>query len=133
MNKEETTYVRYKVQVSWKAVSYSENTNPTEGQQFSVVRRFKENVETALANYPIGQIDLYLLGSNADREDKKEKTEINYTYYYGVEAIIFDGEPDNAPAGEVFEDALERIADENKDIQVSQTENWKQQNPSVQI
>lgn len=133
MEKEETTYVRYYVEVSWTAVSYSDNTNPVEGQQFSVARRFKEKADRVLDKYPVGQVDLFLLGSNADREDKGSKEEIQYTYHYGVEAIIFDGREDNAPAGEVFEQEIRGLMDDNKQVVVEDTDDWKQQNPSVSL
>lgn len=133
MEKEETTYVRYYVEVSWTAVSYSDNTNPVEGQQFSVAQRFKEKADSVLEKYPVGQVDLFLLGSNAERDDKGHKEEIDYTYHYGVEAIIFDGREDNAPAGEVFERELKSLMQDNKQVVVKDTDDWKQQNPSVSL
>ena len=73
MEKSETKYVRYQVDVEWTAVSYSENRQSSNGQQFSVANRFKEKIDMIFEPYPgVGQVNLYLLGSSSDEEQKEE-------------------------------------------------------------
>lgn len=134
MDKSETKYVKYYVEVEWTSVNFSENNKQDEGQQFSVVKRFKNKVDTIMEPYPVGQVDLYLLGNSVDTEKvNNEKTENNHIYQYGVKAIIFEGEYDNAPGRRAFEDSLRDILDNNKTIRVKQTDKWEQRDPSVSL
>lgn len=133
MEKSENKNVNYQVDVAWTAVSYSENVKNNEGQQFSVVKRFKEKLDIIFEPYPVGQIDLYLLGETREEEEKDGKTEIDYVYRYGVNAIIFEGEYDNAPGKQAFKQALERELDDNKDVRIKEVDSWEQRDPQLKI
>lgn len=126
--------MKYYVEVEWTSVNLSENNKQDKGQQFSVVKRFKDQVDAIMEPYPVGQVDLYLLGSSVDTNKvNDEKTENNHIYQYGVKAIIFEGEYDNAPGRRAFEDSLRNTLDNNKTIRVKQTDKWEQRNPSISL
>lgn len=134
METSETKYVRYQVDVEWTAVSYSENRKSSNGQQLSVANRFKEKLDIIFDQYPgVGQVDLYLLGNSSDEEEKEDKTEIDYVYRYGVEAIIFDGHYDEAPGRKAFKNELIKLLADDKKVIVKEVDSWNQRNPQVKF